>query len=101
MLNGGQLASLNAALREGGGRRRLLRDRGGLEEVRRGLEASPETRRQEFGDNAMPERRPRGFLSFVWARAKDANLLVLAVSAVVSLVLGVALPERYYDRDQI
>ena len=49
----------------------------------------------------MPERRPRGFLSFVWARAKDANLLVLAVSAVVSLVLGVAFPERYYDRDQI
>ncbi|XP_066383942.1 calcium-transporting ATPase 10, plasma membrane-type-like isoform X3 [Miscanthus floridulus] len=48
------------------------------------------TRRNVFGVNKFAEAEPRGFLVFVWEALQDMTLMILAVCAFVSLIVGIA-----------
>lgn len=45
----------------------------------------------------MPERKKRTFISMVWEACQDSVIIILALCAVVSLALGIAFPESFYD----
>ncbi|XAR57714.1 Calcium-transporting ATPase [Bertholletia excelsa] len=49
-------------------------------------------RREEiFGINRFVESEPKGFLVFVWEALQDMTLMILAVCAIVSLFVGLAI----------
>jgi hypothetical protein len=53
-----------------------------------GFSDSPEEiqkRKEAFGDNTYPKKKPKGFLTFVWEACHDTTLIILMVAAVVSL----------------
>ncbi|XP_059490443.1 plasma membrane calcium-transporting ATPase 3-like isoform X2 [Neocloeon triangulifer] len=61
-----------------------------------GLKDSPqeaERRREVFGSNVIPAKKPKSFLSLAWEAAQDFTLLILIVAAFTSLVLGFIVPE--------
>lgn len=84
---------------------------GGVEGVARNLRTDLSTglgddveamgrRVRVFGSNTYPEKPFKGFFSFVWDAMQDFTLIILAVCAVVSLLVGVVtegLAEGWYD----
>ena len=88
----------------------LLEDFGGLHameetlhtNINQGLEESPEglvIRRQKFGSNTMPMRRPISFLEMVWDACKDVTIAILTFCAVISLIFGVIFPEQVFETE--
>ena len=53
-----------------------------------------ETRRRVFGANVLPQVPPKGFFSLWFAQLKDPIIIMLMAAALVSTVLGVAVPEE-------
>lgn len=41
-----------------------------------------------FGDNRVPERKPKSFWRLAWIAAQDKVLIILSIAAVISLALG-------------
>jgi len=53
-----------------------------------------ERRRDVFGSNIIPAKKPKSFLALAWEAAQDFTLLILIVAALVSLVLGFIVPKE-------
>lgn len=47
-----------------------------------------EQRRQVYGANEIPPNPPKGFFTLVWEALQDVTLIILLVSAVISLALS-------------
>ncbi|KIW01814.1 calcium-translocating P-type ATPase, PMCA-type, variant 2 [Verruconis gallopava] len=47
-----------------------------------------EDRRRVFGENRLPEKKPKNILQLAWIALQDKILILLSVAAVVSLALG-------------
>jgi P-type Ca2+ transporter type 2C len=47
-----------------------------------------EDRRRVFGDNHLPEKKPKSFFHLMWLAYNDKVLIVLTVAAVIALALG-------------
>ena len=45
-------------------------------------------RRQIYGKNYIPPKKPKTFLQLIWEALQDVTLIILEVAAVVSLVLS-------------
>ncbi|XP_037539142.1 plasma membrane calcium-transporting ATPase 1 isoform X2 [Nematolebias whitei] len=45
-------------------------------------------RRQEFGQNVIPPKKPKTFLQLVWEALQDVTLIILEVAAIISLGLS-------------
>ena len=84
----------------------ILEDMGGIdgvaEKLRIALEkgidsSSVETRRGVFGTNVLPQVPPKSFFFLWFQNLKDPIIIMLMAAALVSTVLGVAVPE---ERDQ-
>nr|XP_016505608.1 PREDICTED: calcium-transporting ATPase 9, plasma membrane-type-like isoform X1 [Nicotiana tabacum]XP_016505609.1 PREDICTED: calcium-transporting ATPase 9, plasma membrane-type-like isoform X1 [Nicotiana tabacum] len=61
-------------------------------------------RKNMFGANTYPMKKGRSFLRFVWEAWQDLTLIILIVSAVLSLALGIhtkGLKEGWYDGGSI
>nr|CAD7439799.1 unnamed protein product [Timema bartmani] len=76
---------------------------GGVQEICRKLHTSPKDglsgskadldhRKETFGSNTIPPRRPKTFLRLVWEALQDMTLIILQVAAVISLVLALYAP---------
>lgn len=66
----------------------------------RGDDRDVRRRREAFGGNTYPRRKPKGFWTHVWDALSDAFLLVLLVCAAVSLGFGIkehGLKDGWYD----
>lgn len=74
-------------------------DYGGTEGLCRRLKTDPnqgipqndeelERRRAFYGRNEIPPHPPKGFLTLVWEALQDVTLIILLVSAIVSLALS-------------
>lgn len=74
-------------------------DYGGTEGLCRRLKTNPnqgipqseeelERRRAVYGRNEIPPHPPKGFLTLVWEALQDVTLIILLVSAIVSLALS-------------
>jgi len=85
-----------------------MRDFGGVEGVMeklytsadRGLsgnKADVDHRRETFGSNVIPPKPPKTFLQLVFEAVQDITLIILIVSAVVSLALSFYKPEEEDD----
>ncbi|XP_069315851.1 plasma membrane calcium-transporting ATPase 4 isoform X1 [Eulemur rufifrons] len=72
---------------------------GGVESLCRRLKTSPveglsghpadlERRRQAFGHNVIPPKKPKTFLELVWEALQDVTLIILEIAAIISLVLS-------------
>ncbi|KAF2484372.1 hypothetical protein BDY17DRAFT_248506 [Neohortaea acidophila] len=46
-------------------------------------------RKRIFGDNTLPQRKPKSFLQLIWLAYNDKVLIVLTVAAVIALSLGI------------
>lgn len=46
-----------------------------------------ERNRETYGRNELPKVRPKRFIEFVWEASQDRILILLSVSAVISLVI--------------
>ncbi|XP_078004186.1 plasma membrane calcium-transporting ATPase 4-like, partial [Phascolarctos cinereus] len=60
-----------------------------------GLSGNPidlERRKQEFGQNFIPSKKPKTFLELVWEALQDATLIILEVVAIISLGLSFSRP---------
>ncbi|CAL8360350.1 unnamed protein product [Lota lota] len=60
-----------------------------------GLDGTPEDiarRREEFGQNLIPPKKPKTFLHLVWEALQDVTLIILEVAAVISLSLSLYNP---------
>ncbi|XP_041854174.1 plasma membrane calcium-transporting ATPase 1-like [Melanotaenia boesemani] len=56
-----------------------------------GLEGNSEDidrRKQEFGQNIIPPKKPKTFLQLVWEALQDVTLIILEVAAIISLGLS-------------
>ena len=53
-----------------------------------------ENRKKVFGSNVIPPRPPKTFLQFLFDALKDTILIILMVAAVISLILGIVVPEH-------
>ncbi|KAL2771012.1 plasma membrane calcium-transporting ATPase 4 isoform 4a [Daubentonia madagascariensis] len=56
-----------------------------------GLSGNPadlERRRQVFGHNVIPPKKPKTFLELVWEALQDVTLIILEIAAIISLVLS-------------
>ncbi|XP_056304724.1 plasma membrane calcium-transporting ATPase 3b isoform X1 [Danio aesculapii] len=56
-----------------------------------GLSDNPtdlEKRRQAFGQNFIPPKKPKTFLQLVWEALQDVTLIILEVAAIISLALS-------------
>ncbi|KAI9112510.1 hypothetical protein K1719_016433 [Acacia pycnantha] len=61
-------------------------------------------RRNAYGSNNYPRKKPRSFLMFLWDACKDLTLVILMVAAVASLALGIkseGIKEGWYDGGSI
>ena len=47
-----------------------------------------ERRKEEFGQNLIPPKKPKTFLQLVWEALQDVTLIILEVAAIVSLGLS-------------
>eukprot|EP01113_Clastostelium_recurvatum_P039556 TRINITY_DN604_c1_g1_i5.p1 TRINITY_DN604_c1_g1~~TRINITY_DN604_c1_g1_i5.p1 ORF type:complete len:1175 (-),score=467.74 TRINITY_DN604_c1_g1_i5:38-3562(-) len=52
-----------------------------------------EAKRSEFGDNKPLQKKKRSLFSFIWEAMQDKTLIILAVAATVSIVLGVTVED--------
>ncbi|EPS66449.1 hypothetical protein M569_08327, partial [Genlisea aurea] len=62
------------------------------------------SRKSAFGSNTYPRKKGRNFLSFVWDACRDTTLIILAVAAVASLILGIkteGINQGWYDGGSI
>ena len=50
-------------------------------------------RRDVFGANVIPEKKPQTFLSLIWDALKDRTLIILEIAAVISLALSFYKPD--------
>ncbi|XP_036923080.1 plasma membrane calcium-transporting ATPase 4 isoform X2 [Sturnira hondurensis] len=56
-----------------------------------GLSGNPadlEKRKQVFGTNLIPPKKPKTFLELVWEALQDVTLIILEIAAIISLVLS-------------
>ncbi|XP_018581260.1 plasma membrane calcium-transporting ATPase 3b isoform X2 [Scleropages formosus] len=56
-----------------------------------GLSGNPadlERRRQAFGQNFIPPKKPKTFLQLVWEALQDVTLIILEIAAIISLALS-------------
>ncbi|XP_030882065.1 plasma membrane calcium-transporting ATPase 4 [Leptonychotes weddellii] len=56
-----------------------------------GLSGNPadlEKRKQVFGQNFIPPKKPKTFLELVWEALQDVTLIILEIAAIISLVLS-------------
>lgn len=56
-----------------------------------GLSGNPadlEKRKQVFGHNLIPPKKPKTFLELVWEALQDVTLIILEIAAIISLVLS-------------
>ncbi|KAM7054952.1 plasma membrane calcium-transporting ATPase 4 isoform 1-T4 [Molossus nigricans] len=56
-----------------------------------GLSGNPadlEKRKQVFGQNLIPSKKPKTFLELVWEALQDVTLIILEIAAIISLVLS-------------
>ncbi|XP_013876792.1 plasma membrane calcium-transporting ATPase 1 isoform X2 [Austrofundulus limnaeus] len=56
-----------------------------------GLDGKPEDidrRKQEFGQNIIPPKKPKTFLQLVWEALQDVTLIILEMAAIISLGLS-------------
>eukprot|EP01118_Nematostelium_gracile_P018615 TRINITY_DN832_c0_g1_i2.p1 TRINITY_DN832_c0_g1~~TRINITY_DN832_c0_g1_i2.p1 ORF type:complete len:1035 (-),score=320.40 TRINITY_DN832_c0_g1_i2:105-3209(-) len=53
-----------------------------------------ESRRAHFGENLFPEKPPRPWIAFWWDAIQDKTLIILIIAAVISIILGVAVPPK-------
>lgn len=56
-----------------------------------GLSGNPadlERRKQVFGQNLIPPKKPKTFLELVWEALQDVTLIILEIAAIISLVLS-------------
>ncbi|RLN15819.1 hypothetical protein C2845_PM02G12970 [Panicum miliaceum] len=86
--------------RLGGGARIAAALASGAEAGIRGDEADVRRRREAFGANTHPRRKPKGFWRHVWDALSDVFLIVLLVCAAVSLGFGIkehGLKDGWYD----
>lgn len=61
----------------------------GVQDVKQGLSADTvDKNRQLYGKNELPTKQPRGFVSHLMESFEDATLIILIVSAVVSIAFG-------------
>lgn len=61
----------------------------GVENIKQGLpSATASKNRSHFGSNELPTKQPRGFVSHLMESFEDATLVILIVSAVVSIGFG-------------
>ena len=85
-----------------------MRDFGGVEGIMdklytsadRGLSGSKadvDHRRETFGSNVIPPKPPKTFFQLVFEAVQDITLIILIVSAVVSLALSFYKPEEDED----
>lgn len=45
-------------------------------------------RKEEFGQNVIPPKKPKTFLQLVWEALQDVTLIILEVAAIISLGLS-------------
>ncbi|KYQ93215.1 P-type ATPase [Tieghemostelium lacteum] len=57
-------------------------------------DAKCEMRKEKFGENRMSEIAPKSFLFFLWQSVQDKTLIILMISAIVSIVLGLTVEDR-------
>ncbi|XP_070256895.1 plasma membrane calcium-transporting ATPase 4-like [Myotis yumanensis] len=50
--------------------------------------ADLEKRKQVFGQNLIPPKKPKTFLELVWEALQDVTLIILEIAAIISLVLS-------------
>ncbi|XDA81395.1 hypothetical protein R6Z07M_011298 [Ovis aries] len=53
-----------------------------------GNPADLEKRKQVFGENQIPPKKPKTFLELVWEALQDVTLIILEIAAIISLVLS-------------
>lgn len=56
-----------------------------------GLSINPDDlakRREEFGKNFIPPKKPKTFLKLVWEALQDVTLIILEIAAMISLGLS-------------
>lgn len=56
-----------------------------------GLDGNPEDinrRKQEFGRNVIPPKKPKTFMQLVWEALQDITLIILEIAAIISLGLS-------------
>uniref|UniRef100_A0A8C1SNZ1 Calcium-transporting ATPase n=1 Tax=Cyprinus carpio TaxID=7962 RepID=A0A8C1SNZ1_CYPCA len=53
-------------------------------------------RKEEFGKNFIPPKKPKTFLQLVWEALQDVTLIILEVAAIISLGLSFYKPPNYY-----
>ena len=53
-----------------------------------GDEADLRRRRDVYGSNMIPAKKPKSFLQLAWEALQDFTLIVLIVAAIISLILG-------------
>ncbi|KAM7471943.1 hypothetical protein LguiA_010126 [Lonicera macranthoides] len=61
-------------------------------------------RRNIFGSNTYPIKKPRSFLRFLWEAWQDLTLIILVIAAIASLALGITTKgpeEGWYDGGSI
>ena len=54
-------------------------------------------RREYFGTNDMPKPKKKWLITMIWEHCQDSTIIILALAAVVSLALGLAFPEQFFD----
>lgn len=47
-----------------------------------------ERRKEEFGQNLIPPKKPKTFVQLVWEALQDVTLIILEVAAIISLGLS-------------
>jgi magnesium-transporting ATPase (P-type) len=51
-----------------------------------------ERRKEVFGTNTIPAKKPKSFLELAWEAAQDFTLIILMIAAAISLVLAFVAP---------
>lgn len=91
-------------------RSKVFSDFGGLQRIEGGLRTSLNDglnrdpvlineRSIMYGANEIPQKPAKSLFAFVWERVSDKTILILSACAVLSLGLGLAFPEEFYDPD--
>lgn len=60
-----------------------------------GLDENPadmRSRRETYGSNVIPPKKPKTFLQLVWEALQDATLIILELAAIISLLLSLYKP---------